>query len=96
MAASSSSVIPTPLAHADNQGEGQPRGVPLQVQCKNNEDLSMPPRRNMEKFQELTEFKRGRIFGLQEGGFSYREIGARVQQKSSTVMRVWKQWTDEH
>ncbi|GFU78035.1 hypothetical protein TNCV_4855131 [Trichonephila clavipes] len=30
MAAPSSSVIPTPLAHADNQGEGHPRGVPLQ------------------------------------------------------------------
>ncbi|GFT71801.1 hypothetical protein TNCV_4122981 [Trichonephila clavipes] len=28
MAASSSSVVPTPLAHADNRGEGQPRGRP--------------------------------------------------------------------
>ncbi|GFU58887.1 hypothetical protein TNCV_964871 [Trichonephila clavipes] len=30
MAASSSSLIPTPLTHADNQGEGHPRGVTLQ------------------------------------------------------------------
>ncbi|GFV83189.1 hypothetical protein TNCV_1899161 [Trichonephila clavipes] len=30
MAASGSSFIPTPLAHADNQGEGPPRGAPLQ------------------------------------------------------------------
>ncbi|GFV78160.1 hypothetical protein TNCV_1036281 [Trichonephila clavipes] len=30
MIASSSSFIPTPLAYADNQGEGLPRGVPLQ------------------------------------------------------------------
>ncbi|GFU32966.1 hypothetical protein TNCV_4155531 [Trichonephila clavipes] len=30
MATSSSSVITTPLAHADNQGEGHPRGTPLQ------------------------------------------------------------------
>ncbi|GFU07238.1 hypothetical protein TNCV_1113721 [Trichonephila clavipes] len=29
MEASSSSFIPTPLAHADNQGEGYPRGPPL-------------------------------------------------------------------
>ncbi|GFU63570.1 hypothetical protein TNCV_4256111 [Trichonephila clavipes] len=29
MAASSSSFIPTPLAHADSQGEGHPRGTPL-------------------------------------------------------------------
>ncbi|GFW66800.1 hypothetical protein TNCV_3783701 [Trichonephila clavipes] len=28
-------------------------------------DLSMPPRRNKEKFQQLTEFERG----LREGGF---------------------------
>ncbi|GFV66838.1 hypothetical protein TNCV_4303991 [Trichonephila clavipes] len=31
MSASSSSVIPTPLAHADNQGEGHPRGRPHTV-----------------------------------------------------------------
>ncbi|GFW55731.1 uncharacterized protein TNCV_121151 [Trichonephila clavipes] len=53
----------------------------------------MPSRLNKEKFQQLTEFERGRVIGI--GGFSYRTIGARVQQNSSTVMRVWKQWTDE-
>ncbi|GFS59924.1 uncharacterized protein TNCV_3957231 [Trichonephila clavipes] len=53
-------------------------------------------RRNKEKFQQITEFERVKIVGLQEGGFSYHVIGARVQWSSSTVMRVWKQWTDEH
>ncbi|GFX30790.1 transposable element Tc1 transposase [Trichonephila clavipes] len=56
----------------------------------------MPLRLNNEKFQQLTEFERGSIIGLREGGSSYRAIGARVQQKSSTGRRVWKQWTDEH
>ncbi|GFW31552.1 transposable element Tc1 transposase [Trichonephila clavipes] len=56
----------------------------------------MPPRRNKEKFQQLREFERGRIIGLREGGFSYRAIRARVQWNSSTVMQVWKQWTDKH
>ncbi|GFV72776.1 uncharacterized protein TNCV_1232901 [Trichonephila clavipes] len=56
----------------------------------------MPPRRNKEKFQQLTEFERGGIIDLREGGFSYRAIGARVQRNSTTEMRVWKQWTDEH
>ncbi|GFU36393.1 transposable element Tcb2 transposase [Trichonephila clavipes] len=51
-----------------------------------------PPRRNQETFQQL----KGRIIGLREGGFSYRAIGARVQRNSSAVMRIWKQWTDEH
>ncbi|GFU65980.1 hypothetical protein TNCV_3458441 [Trichonephila clavipes] len=36
MAASSSSVIPTPLAHADNQGEGHPRGASLQRERDDN------------------------------------------------------------
>ncbi|GFX31355.1 hypothetical protein TNCV_2061731 [Trichonephila clavipes] len=31
MATSSSSVIPTPLAHSDNQGEGHPWGSPLHI-----------------------------------------------------------------
>ncbi|GFX26623.1 hypothetical protein TNCV_4536341 [Trichonephila clavipes] len=31
MAASCSSFIPTPLAHADNQGEGHPRGAPFHM-----------------------------------------------------------------
>ncbi|GFW23148.1 transposable element Tc1 transposase [Trichonephila clavipes] len=55
----------------------------------------MPSPRKKEKFQQLA-FERGRIIGLREGGFSYRAIGAREQRNSSTVMRVWKQWTDAH
>ncbi|GFV41748.1 transposable element Tcb2 transposase [Trichonephila clavipes] len=58
-------------------------------------DLNMHPRRNKEKFQQLTEFVWGRIIGLTEGGFSYHAIGARVQRNSSTVMQIRKQWTDE-
>ncbi|GFV65798.1 hypothetical protein TNCV_651211 [Trichonephila clavipes] len=42
------------------------------------------------------DFERGRIIGLREGGFSYRAKGAHMQWNSFTVMRVWKQWTDEH
>ncbi|GFX59806.1 putative RNA-directed DNA polymerase from transposon X-element [Trichonephila clavipes] len=59
-------------------------------------DLSIPPRRNKEKLQQLTEFERGRIIGFREGGFSYYAVGARVQWNSSPLMQVWKQWTDEH
>ncbi|GFS76919.1 uncharacterized protein TNCV_3756011 [Trichonephila clavipes] len=67
--------------------------------AKAGEHLVRPkyaPRRNKEKFQQLTEFEWGRIIGLREGGFSYHAKGARVQRNSSTVIRVWKQWTDEH
>ncbi|GFT05957.1 transposable element Tcb1 transposase [Trichonephila clavipes] len=43
----------------------------------------MPPRRNKEKFQRLTEFEQGRIIGLREGGFSCHAIGAHVQRTTS-------------
>ncbi|GFY12399.1 hypothetical protein TNCV_1798211 [Trichonephila clavipes] len=39
MAASSSSLIPTPLAHANNRGEGQPRGAQLQVIGQGHENV---------------------------------------------------------
>ena len=56
----------------------------------------MSLRRKREKFQQLTEFDWGRTIGLQEGGFSYRAIVARLQRNSSTAMRVLKKWNDEH
>ncbi|XP_042895534.1 uncharacterized protein [Parasteatoda tepidariorum] len=55
----------------------------------------MPLRRKRARFQQLREFERGRIIGLREAGLSYRAVAARVQRNRSTVMRVWKQWTDE-
>ncbi|GFW34780.1 transposable element Tc1 transposase [Trichonephila clavipes] len=47
------------------------------------------------KFEQISEFERGRIVGLREAGLSYRAVAARVQRNSSTIMRVSKQWTDE-
>ena len=55
----------------------------------------MSLRRKRARFEQLTEFERRRIIGLREGELSYRSVAARVQRNSSTVMRVWKQWTDE-
>ncbi|GFX47343.1 HTH_Tnp_Tc3_2 domain-containing protein [Trichonephila clavipes] len=48
----------------------------------------MLPPRNKEIFQQLTKFERG--------GTTFEQEVARVQRNSSTVRRVWKQWTDEH
>ncbi|GFW55002.1 transposable element Tcb2 transposase [Trichonephila clavipes] len=55
----------------------------------------MPRRRKGAKFEQISEFKRGRIVGLREAGLSYRAVATRVQRNSSTIMRVSKQWTDE-
>ncbi|GFX51367.1 HTH_Tnp_Tc3_2 domain-containing protein [Trichonephila clavipes] len=48
--------------------------------------ISMPPRRNKEKFQQLTEFEHGRIIGLREGGFSYQAIEDPVQRNRLAVL----------
>ncbi|GFY02562.1 hypothetical protein TNCV_3504421 [Trichonephila clavipes] len=41
----------------------------------------MSPRRNKEKFQQLTEFEWVSVIDLGEGGISYHAIGARVQEQ---------------
>ncbi|GFV10289.1 transposable element Tc1 transposase [Trichonephila clavipes] len=55
----------------------------------------MPRRRKGAKFEQISEFERGRIVGLREAGLSYRAVATRVQRNSSTIMRVSKQWSDE-
>ncbi|GFY33730.1 retrovirus-related Pol polyprotein from transposon 17.6 [Trichonephila clavipes] len=50
---------------------------------------------NPREIPTITKLERGKIIGLQEGGFSYHAIGAREQRNSSTVIPVWEQWTDE-
>ncbi|GBL96936.1 hypothetical protein AVEN_182517-1 [Araneus ventricosus] len=45
----------------------------------------MPLRRRRSHYQHLTEFKRGRVVGLREGGFSFRHIAERLGRNVSTV-----------
>ena len=45
---------------------------------------------------QFKEFERRRIIGQRKREFSYRATSARVKRNSSTVMRVQKQWIDEH
>ncbi|GFX58938.1 transposable element Tc1 transposase [Trichonephila clavipes] len=52
-------------------------------------------RRKGAKFEQISEFERGKIVGLREAGLSYRAVAVRVQRNSTTIMRVSKQWTDE-
>jgi transposase len=55
----------------------------------------MPLRRRRSHYQQLTEFERGRIIGLREGGFSFREIAERLSRNASTVHECWQQWSRE-
>ncbi|GBM13591.1 hypothetical protein AVEN_84136-1 [Araneus ventricosus] len=38
----------------------------------------MPLKRRRSHYQQLTEFERGRVVGVQEGGFSFRDIAERL------------------
>ncbi|GBL79541.1 Dopamine beta-hydroxylase [Araneus ventricosus] len=41
----------------------------------------------------LTEFERGRVIGLREGGFSFRDISERLGRNVSIVHDCWQQWS---
>ncbi|GBN59442.1 Transposable element Tc1 transposase, partial [Araneus ventricosus] len=45
--------------------------------------------------QQLTEFERGRVVGLREGGFFFRDIAERLGRNVSTVRDRWQQWSRE-
>ncbi|GBN81409.1 hypothetical protein AVEN_58133-1 [Araneus ventricosus] len=43
----------------------------------------------------LTEFERGLVVGLREGGFSFRDIAERLGTNVSTVHDCWQRWARE-
>ncbi|GFU43222.1 transposable element Tc1 transposase [Trichonephila clavipes] len=51
------------------------------------------PSRRQSHYQQLTEFKRGRVIGIREGGFSFRNIVERLDRNVSTVHNCWEQWS---
>lgn len=46
------------------------------------------------KFKRLTQYQRGRVIGLREGGLSFREIGNKVKCDPMTAQRLWKKLKD--
>ncbi|GBN18814.1 hypothetical protein AVEN_167375-1 [Araneus ventricosus] len=55
----------------------------------------MPLRRRRSHYQQLNEFERGRVVGLREGGFSFRDIAERLGRNVSTAHDCWQQWSRE-
>ncbi|GFS92740.1 uncharacterized protein TNCV_1161581 [Trichonephila clavipes] len=50
-------------------------------------------RRRRSHYKKLTQFERGRVVGLREGGFSFRDITERLGLNVSTVHDCWEQWS---
>ncbi|GBO21441.1 hypothetical protein AVEN_162580-1 [Araneus ventricosus] len=55
----------------------------------------MSLKRRRSHYQQLTEFERGRVVGLREGGFSFRDIAERLGRNVSTVHDCWQQCSRE-
>jgi len=49
----------------------------------------MPQKRQRVAYQQLTQFERGRVIGLREDGFSYREIAETIGDVS-IVYNCWQ------
>ncbi|GBL83402.1 hypothetical protein AVEN_110705-1 [Araneus ventricosus] len=55
----------------------------------------MPSKKRRSHYQQLTEFERGHVVGLREGGFSFRDIAERLGRNVSTLHDCWQQWSRE-
>ncbi|GFW47124.1 HTH_Tnp_Tc3_2 domain-containing protein [Trichonephila clavipes] len=44
-------------------------------------------------YQQLTQFERGRVIELREGGFSFSDIAETLGRNVSTVRDCWEQWS---
>ena len=58
--------------------------------------VNMPRQKRRKSYQQITEFARGCIIGMRENGFSYRENATRTQCNATTVMYIWKKWTEKN
>ncbi|GFX75238.1 transposable element Tcb1 transposase [Trichonephila clavipes] len=52
----------------------------------------MSRRKQRSAFDQVSEFDRGRIVAYRDCGLSSREIGSRVGQNQTTVMRICDRW----
>ena len=55
----------------------------------------MTLRKRRGHYPQLTEFERGRIIGLREDGFSFRDIAESLGWDESTVHGCWEHWSRE-
>ncbi|GFU39823.1 transposable element Tcb2 transposase [Trichonephila clavipes] len=55
----------------------------------------MPLRRFRRQYEQLSQFKRGRIIGMREAGWSARRVARRLGRFDCVVRRCWDQWIRE-
>ncbi|GFY31722.1 HTH_Tnp_Tc3_2 domain-containing protein [Trichonephila clavipes] len=52
----------------------------------------MPRRRIRAHYEQLSEFERGRIIGLKEGGWANRRIARHMGRNNAAIKRRWHEW----
>ncbi|GFS49466.1 transposable element Tcb1 transposase [Trichonephila clavipes] len=55
----------------------------------------MSLRKQRSAFDQVSEFDRGRIVAYRDCGLSFREIGSRIGENQTTVMRICDRWMQE-
>ncbi|GFV66041.1 transposable element Tcb2 transposase [Trichonephila clavipes] len=55
----------------------------------------MPLRRFRRQYEQLLQFKRGRIIGMMEAGWSSRRVARQLGRSNCLVRRCWDQWIRE-
>ncbi|GBN07781.1 Transposable element Tc1 transposase [Araneus ventricosus] len=71
------------------------KGKKIGDSCTCCSPYKIPLRRQRSHYQQLTEFERGCVVGIREGGFSFRDITERLGRSVSTVHDCWQQWSRE-
>lgn len=57
--------------------------------------FKMPRIRRRPNFRQLSDFERGRVVGLREGGLSFRQIAAHLNRSVSAVANCYHVWSEE-
>ncbi|GFW34072.1 transposable element Tcb2 transposase [Trichonephila clavipes] len=55
----------------------------------------MPLRRFQRQHEQWSQFERGRIIGMMEGGWSARRVARQLGRSDCVVRRCWDQWIRE-
>ncbi|GFS70039.1 HTH_Tnp_Tc3_2 domain-containing protein [Trichonephila clavipes] len=54
----------------------------------------MPRHRIRAHYEQPSEFERGRIIGLKDGGWANRRIARHMGRSNAAIRRCWQEWVD--
>ncbi|GFT64973.1 transposable element Tcb2 transposase [Trichonephila clavipes] len=67
----------------------------LQIVCKGRTEIDMPFRRFRRQYEQLSQFERERIIGINEARWSARQVARQSGRSDCVMRRRWGQWIRE-